>query len=97
MKRPPGVDELERTRRVLQSDAAIAGIVLRAADRRETLGEAEIEIEIEPGLALRADADLFSQVNRTQNRKLVATVMEMAAARLLAGQSRAIQRSRSNA
>ncbi|HXN84854.1 MAG TPA: methyltransferase domain-containing protein, partial [Candidatus Binataceae bacterium] len=38
-----------------------------------------ISISVEAGLDLIVDADLFSQVNHAQNRKLVATVMEMAA------------------
>jgi len=79
LKKPPSRLQIERARGVLESDAGIAGIVLRSRDRRETLGNVEIEFEVEPGLALRVDADLFSQVNRAQNRKLVATVMEMAA------------------
>jgi 23S rRNA (uracil1939-C5)-methyltransferase len=38
-----------------------------------------VSIEAEPGCAIEADADLFSQVNRSQNLKLVAAVMAMAA------------------
>jgi 23S rRNA (uracil1939-C5)-methyltransferase len=79
LKRPPGPRELALARQVLASDRAIAGIILRAGDRRELMGDTEVELEIEAGLAIRADADLFSQVNRAQNRKLVAAVMEAAA------------------
>src|SRR5439155_25692255 len=41
-------------------------------------GNARVEIEAEPGCAVEADADLFSQVNRAQNLKLVAAVLELA-------------------
>ena len=37
-----------------------------------------ITVALEPGLELEVDADLFSQVNRAQNLKLVTAVMEMA-------------------
>ncbi|MGH7780626.1 MAG: class I SAM-dependent RNA methyltransferase [Candidatus Binataceae bacterium] len=79
LKKPAGVEQIERTRRALASDARIAGIVLRAGEFRVVLGEVEIDAEIEPGVILRAGADLFSQVNRAQNLRLVAEVMAMAA------------------
>lgn len=56
----------------------VAGIVMRGGARREVIGDARVSIEAEPGCAIEADADLFSQVNRAQNLKLVAAVMEMA-------------------
>ena len=46
---------------------------------REVIGDPAVTISVEDGLDLVVDADLFSQVNHAQNRKLVATVMEMAA------------------
>ncbi|HEY6421279.1 MAG TPA: class I SAM-dependent RNA methyltransferase [Candidatus Binataceae bacterium] len=79
LKRPPAQPELALARQVLASDRTIAGIILRAGRVRELLGDTEVELDIEDGLAIRADADLFSQVNRAQNRKLVAAVMESAA------------------
>ncbi|HUY26757.1 MAG TPA: 23S rRNA (uracil(1939)-C(5))-methyltransferase RlmD [Candidatus Binataceae bacterium] len=79
VKKPAGPQQLERASRVLEADPRIAGIVLRAGERRETLGEVEIEIEVEPGVTLRGGADLFSQVNRAQNLRLIAEVMAMAA------------------
>jgi len=85
LRRPPSPVQIERARAVLESDPGIAGIVLRSPKRRETLGDVEIEFEVETGLSLRVDADLFSQVNRVENRKLVAAVMEMAAASAGAG------------
>jgi len=79
LKRPAGPAQIQRAQRVLEAAKSTTGIVFRAGDRRELVGDAEIEIEVEPGVALRSDADLFSQVNRPQNQKLVATAMEMAA------------------
>ncbi|HVA78696.1 MAG TPA: class I SAM-dependent RNA methyltransferase [Candidatus Binataceae bacterium] len=79
LKKPAGAEQLERARRALETDSRIAGIVLRAGEYRAVLGEVEIDAEIEPGITLRAGADLFSQVNRAQNLRLVAEVMAMAA------------------
>jgi 23S rRNA (uracil1939-C5)-methyltransferase len=81
LKKPGGEEDIRRARNVLEADAEIAGIVLRSGAHRETVGNAAIAIELEDGLSIEVDADFFSQVNRAQNRKLVATVMEMAAIR----------------
>jgi 23S rRNA (uracil1939-C5)-methyltransferase len=81
LKRAPGRREVARALSVLDRAAAVAGIVLRAGAKREVLGDAGVKFEVEPGLVLEADADLFSQVNRAQNLKLVEAVMEMAAVR----------------
>src|SRR5258708_29796503 len=78
LARLPGAAILERARRLVERDPRIAGAVLRAARAREIIGEVSIAVALEPGLELEVDADLFSQVNRAQNLKLVATVMEMA-------------------
>jgi 23S rRNA (uracil1939-C5)-methyltransferase len=78
LARPPGAAALERARRLVERDARIAGAVLRAGRTREIIGEVSIAVALEPGLELEVDADLFSQVNRAQNLKLVAAVMEMA-------------------
>src|ERR1700689_1786593 len=79
LKKPPTEEDLRRARNVLEADGEIAGIVLRSGTSRSTVGDATISIELEDGLSIEVDADLFSQVNRAQNRKLVASVMEMAA------------------
>ena len=79
LKKPATEEDLRRARNVLESDSEIAGIVLRSGTHRATVGDTAIAIELEPGLSLEVDADLFSQVNRAQNQKLVASVMEMAA------------------
>jgi 23S rRNA (uracil1939-C5)-methyltransferase len=78
LKKPPSEEDIRRARNVLGSDPEIRGIVLRSGARRETLGETAISVELDEGLAVEVDADLFSQVNREQNKRLVATVMEMA-------------------
>ena len=79
LKKPATEEEIRRAGNVLESDAEIAGIVLRAGAHRATVGDPTISIELEPGLSIDVDADLFSQVNRAQNQNLVASVMEMAA------------------
>ena len=79
LKKPVSDEDLRRARNVIEADAGIAGIVLRSGTSRATVGDTEIAIELEPGLSIDVDADLFSQVNRDQNQKLVASVMEMAA------------------
>jgi len=78
LKKPATDEEIRRARNVVESDAEIAGIVLRAGASRATVGDTAITIELEDGLSIEVDADLFSQVNRAQNQKLVASVMEMA-------------------
>ncbi len=79
LKKPATDEDLRRARNVLEADNEIAGIVLRAGTNRATVGDASITIELEDGLSIEVDADLFSQVNRAQNRKLIASVMAMAA------------------
>lgn len=79
MRKPPSAAEVECGRRLVRQDHAIQGIVLRSGRVRETIGDPAVAITVEDGLEMRVDADLFSQVNRAQNRKLVATVMEMVA------------------
>ena len=78
LKKPASDEDLRRARNVLESDPEIRGIVLRSGTRRDTLGETSIRVELEAGLSIEVDADLFSQVNRAQNMRLVASVMEMA-------------------
>jgi 23S rRNA (uracil1939-C5)-methyltransferase len=79
LKKPATEEDLRRARNVLESDNEIAGIVLRSGTHRAAVGDASIRIELEDGLSIEVDADLFSQVNRAQNQKLVASVMAMAA------------------
>lgn len=89
LKTAPTAEDLRRASHVLESatdpdganlaGAQLAGIVLRSGPHRATLGDTAISVELEPGLSLEVDADLFIQVNRAQNRKLVAAVMDLAA------------------
>jgi 23S rRNA (uracil1939-C5)-methyltransferase len=72
---------VSRARQVMRGDAAIRGIVLRGGAVREIVGDAKISFELEPECTIEIDADLFSQVNRAQNLRLVATVIAMAAVR----------------
>jgi 23S rRNA (uracil1939-C5)-methyltransferase len=79
LKKPAVAQQIRGVRRFLESDPSTAGIVLRAGESRTVVGDTEIPVEIEPGLVLRSDADLFSQVNRPQNQKLVQAALEIAA------------------
>jgi 23S rRNA (uracil1939-C5)-methyltransferase len=73
--KPPRGPQLELAREVIKGDAQVAGIVLRGGRAREVLGDPAVGIELEPGLEIRVDADLFSQVNHEQNRRLIEFVM----------------------
>lgn len=79
MRKPPSPAEVDRARQILEQDTAIQGILLHSGRARQLIGDPTIAINVEGGLDLTVDADLFSQVNHAQNRKLVAAVMEMAA------------------
>lgn len=70
--------EVARAQRILESDPAPAGIVLRAPRSRLALGDPTTAVELEDGLLLEVEADAFSQINHAQNRKLIALAMEMA-------------------
>jgi 23S rRNA (uracil1939-C5)-methyltransferase len=79
MRKPPSSAEVDRARWIFEQDATIQGVVLRSGRARTAIGDPAIAIRVEDGLDLVIEADLFSQVNHAQNRKLVATVMEMSA------------------
>jgi len=77
MRKPPSSVEIDRAQRILAQHPWIQGVILKSGRAREAIGDPAVRINVD-GLDLEADADLFSQVNHAQNRKLVATVMEMA-------------------
>ncbi len=81
LTRVPAANDLARARAVIAANGAIAGIVMRSGRTREVIGDPAITIELEAGLQITVDADLFSQVNHDQNRRLIAFVMEAAGAR----------------
>ena len=74
----PRAAETACAQRIVESDPVTAGIVLRGSGIRQVVGNASITLRLEPGCEVEAEADLFTQVNREQNLKLVAAVMEMA-------------------
>jgi len=78
LKKAPRADEIKRAWRVIEANPSIAGVVLRSGDAREVVGDVNMTIELEREFSIEAAADLFSQVNRAQNIKLVAEVMAMA-------------------
>jgi 23S rRNA (uracil1939-C5)-methyltransferase len=71
--------EIKRAAAVCAANDAIAGVVLRGGGARAEIGEVSVNVELEPGMRLTAEADAFSQVNQECNRALVASVMEHAA------------------
>jgi 23S rRNA (uracil1939-C5)-methyltransferase len=73
--------EIAVARQAIATDERIEGIILRGGGQRVIVGECGITVEPEAGCAIVAEADHFNQVNREQNRKLVATVAGMAEAR----------------
>jgi 23S rRNA (uracil1939-C5)-methyltransferase len=81
LAKAPGNAEVARARQVMLADGAIRGIVLRGGGARHVVGDPKISFELEPGCVIEIDADLFSQVNRAQNLRLVAAVIAMAAVR----------------
>jgi 23S rRNA (uracil1939-C5)-methyltransferase len=76
LTRLPGATERKIARQMLGKD--IAGLILRYGPARELFGDVRVASEAEPGCMIEADADLFSQINRAQNVKLVAAVMQFA-------------------
>jgi 23S rRNA (uracil1939-C5)-methyltransferase len=78
LAKAPGTAEVSRARQVMRADGAIRGIVLRGGGARDVVGDAKISFELEPECVIEIDADLFSQVNRAQNLRLVAAVIAMA-------------------
>jgi 23S rRNA (uracil1939-C5)-methyltransferase len=76
LMKAPGAFERKIARQMVENGTA--GLILRRGSIRELFGDVRIECEAEPGCVIEADADLFSQVNRAQNLKLVAAVMQLA-------------------
>jgi 23S rRNA (uracil1939-C5)-methyltransferase len=76
LNKAPGAVERKAAHAMLANGTA--GLILRSGAFRESFGETRVACEVEPGCVIEADADLFSQVNRAQNLKLVAAVMNFA-------------------
>jgi 23S rRNA (uracil1939-C5)-methyltransferase len=81
LTRAPTPADRASVQRIISSIHGAAGIVLRGGGARHVIGDAVISIEVETGCEIEGEADLFSQVNRAQNRKLVESVLELAALR----------------
>jgi 23S rRNA (uracil1939-C5)-methyltransferase len=78
LRSPARPVEAEKARGLLDHCEGLSGVILRAGQAREVAGDPSVEVELENGLVVEVDADCFSQVNHTQNRRLVALVMELA-------------------
>ncbi|MGH7905468.1 MAG: hypothetical protein ACREP6_02460, partial [Candidatus Binataceae bacterium] len=59
LRKRPGAEEIKMARRIIEDDPSIRGVVLRSADAREIIGSAIVSMEIEAGLEIEIEADLF--------------------------------------
>ncbi len=73
--RAPGPVDVAATERALATHASVRGAVLAGGGTRAVVGDPTVRVELEPGCAIEAPADVFTQVNPTANRLLVATVL----------------------
>jgi 23S rRNA (uracil1939-C5)-methyltransferase len=76
---PPVPPDVDATERLLAAEPSVRGAVLRRRAARIVVGDPGLRVDLEPGLALEAPADAFTQVNAAANRLLVATVLELGA------------------
>ncbi len=74
----PGAADQAAAERILAEVAAVRGVVLTGRDGRVTAGDPRLHVPVEPGLDLEVPADVFTQVNPTANRALVAMVTALA-------------------
>lgn len=65
--------------RFLDRHPAIRGLVVRGRGWRRAWGDARISAESEQGIMLAAEADVFSQVNRDANRRVLHELLELGA------------------
>ena len=62
---------------MLAEHANVRGAVLAHGADRRVVGDPTVRVELEPGLAIVAAADVFAQVNPAANRLLVETVLRL--------------------
>jgi 23S rRNA (uracil1939-C5)-methyltransferase len=74
---PPVPPDVDATESLLVAEPSVRGAILGNREARAVVGDPTIRIELEPGLALEAPADAFTQVNPAANRLLVSTVLEL--------------------
>jgi 23S rRNA (uracil1939-C5)-methyltransferase len=76
---PPGPADLDASEALLARVASVRGTVVTGAGARLVAGDPTVRVALEPGLALEAPADVFTQVNPGANRRLVETVVAFGA------------------
>jgi 23S rRNA (uracil1939-C5)-methyltransferase len=76
---PPVPPDVDATASLLVAEPSVRGAILRHGDARAVVGDPTVRLALEPGLALEAPADAFTQVNAAANRLLVRTVLELGA------------------
>ncbi|MGE5817868.1 MAG: 23S rRNA (uracil(1939)-C(5))-methyltransferase RlmD [Deltaproteobacteria bacterium] len=62
-------------RKFLEQTPSIAGIIMRGRDWRHTWGQTVISVRTEEGVYLKIDGDVFTQVNREGNRRLLSELV----------------------
>jgi 23S rRNA (uracil1939-C5)-methyltransferase len=73
----PVPPDVAATEALLAEHATIRGAVLVNGANRVIVGDPSVRVELEPGLAIEAPADVFAQVNPAANRLLVETVLRL--------------------
>ena len=67
------------SKRFLEEHRDVAGLVLFGKNCRRTWGRGTITVEPEDGVKMEVDAEVFTQVNRRGNRRLVSELVEWGA------------------
>ena len=75
----PGPRDVEVTEELLARTASVRGAVLAGGGTRIVVGDPRVRVDVEPGVALEAPADVFTQVNPAANVHLVQTVLAVGA------------------
>jgi 23S rRNA (uracil1939-C5)-methyltransferase len=62
-------------RRFIESDINVSGLILHNGNWRKTWGQTAISILVEDGVCLRLDGDVFTQVNRIGNQRILSELL----------------------
>ena len=61
--------------RFIEQTPNINGLIIHNANWRKTWGQTIISVSLEPGLSLKLDADVFTQVNSDENRQILSELL----------------------
>ena len=65
-------------RPLLAEGTGLAGVVAKQGHDRLALGNSTITVKLQAGLAVKVDADVFTQVNAASNQRMVAALLALA-------------------